>query len=274
MERFTELSLVLKNFPYQERDRIAVCLTENKGKITGLAKGAIHSRRYGGSLDFLSCAKISFVQKPHAELARIEEAVTHHEFRNIHADFSKLTAASFSAEICLKLMEPHAPAREVFSILSNFLFYLDAGLTAPVAINAFLCKVLKAFGYPPSLLRCVSCNKPAHEIIGISPKMFWYSDAGGMVCSSCTEHTSTSHKAVELDSKILLLFHNLTTLPFKQLDEAVAKHSTFEEETLLYRVLTNFLHHHLPGIPNTGFKSWKLMNEVIYGQPPLWSAPS
>jgi DNA repair protein RecO len=273
MERFNDLAIVLKNFPYQERDRIAVCLTENHGRITGLAKGGIHSRRFGGTLDFLACSRIEFIQKPNAELARIEEATSHHEFANIAREFDRLTCASFAAEFCTRLLESNSPSREMFVILSNILYQLDAGMPSHLAINTFLCKAFKAMGYPPSLFRCVQCAKGAHEINeefssrrGASVERalyYWYSEAGGMVCWECAK----GRFKTALESETLLFFHKLTMTPFRELtwDKTQNTVHAGEPHTHLYRLLADFLHHHIPGLPQGGLKSWKLLNDALAG---------
>ena len=60
MERFTDLAIVLRSFRYAERDMVVHLLTENHGKITGLAKNAVHSRRFGGTLQTLAVSNISW----------------------------------------------------------------------------------------------------------------------------------------------------------------------------------------------------------------------
>ena len=268
MERFTDLAIVLKNYPFQERDRIAVCLTENRGRITGLAKGGVYSRRFGGSLDFLSCSRMQIVQKPHADMARIDEAVVHHEFGNLHKDFERLTAASFAAEFCLKLLAPHAPSREMFIILSNTLFQLDdTVMPIPLVINAFLCKSFKAMGYPPSLLRCVQCAKGAHQIIeayggeggGNHSLFYWASEAGGMICWDC----SKGRFKLSLDAETLLYFQKLTVTPFKELGNTA---QDAQLQAPLYRLLSDFLFHHIPGLPPGGLNTWKMLNDGIGNQ--------
>jgi DNA repair protein RecO len=267
MERFSELSIILKNFPYQERDRIAVCFTENRGRVTGLAKGGVSSKRYGGALDFLACSRVQFTQKPHAELARIDEAVSHHEFKRLQGDFERLTAASFAAEFCLRLVEPGTPARDIFLILSNALFQLDAGMPLRLAVNAFLCKTFKAMGYPPSLLRCVACAKGAHELV---EDYFWLSEAGGMICRDC----SNGRAKLKLEAETLLFYHELTMKSFKDLSATYGeKRDPDGRATLyndkphaqLYRLLADFLHHHIPGLPADGLKSWQLLNDAMIG---------
>lgn len=272
MERYNDLAIVLKTYPYQERDRIAVCLTENHGRITGLAKGGIHSRRFGGSLDFLACSRLHYIQKPHAEMARIEEAGVHHEFGNLSRDYERLTVASFAAEFCLRLIEPHTPSREMFIILSNMLFHLNSGMDLQLAVNAFLCKAFKAMGYPPSLLRCVQCAQGAHQIIDSyeghqghgAPDQdhslfFWVSEAGGMVCWEC----SKGRFKVSLAAETLLHFHKLLLTPFKEL--AASTPAATPHDAPLYRLLSDFLHHHIPGLPAGGLKSWKQVNDTLIG---------
>jgi DNA repair protein RecO (recombination protein O) len=141
MTSFVDLCVVLKSFPFQERDKIVVTFTENHGKVTGLAKGAIHSKRFGGSLDLLSCSNIHFVQKnPTAEFLFISEAVTHHEFQGFGKDFEKLSYASFAIEICYHLSETLTPQRELFVALCNFLFHLNQNMSPLLALNAFISK--------------------------------------------------------------------------------------------------------------------------------------
>lgn len=219
MERFTELSVVLKSFPYQERDRIVVVLTENRGKVTALAKGAISSKRFAGSLDFLACSKIQFIQKPFAEMARIEEAQIYYEFKNLSSNFSTFTAASFVAEFCTHLIEPETPSREIFIYLTQFLVFLDHGALLLFALNAFLCKAFRALGYSPQ-----------------------------------------TKLSKEQDKNLLLYFHKLSTTTFKEL-QWVEK----DPHDKLFQILSNFLHLHIPGVPTGGFKTWKLLNEVLAG---------
>jgi hypothetical protein len=208
MERYTDLSIILKSFPYQERDRIVVCLTENHGKVTGLAKGGIYSRRFGGTLDFLACSRIHFTQKPHAEMASIDSASIHHEFANLHKDFSQLTATSFAAEFCLKILESHAPYREMFWILSNMLFHVDTGMPWQTAVNTFLCKSFFVMGYAPSADHPIYLNN-------------------------------------DVDEPLLTVFLNLTTTPFKKL---ATENYDPDMQSRLFQVLSEFMlnHFHVP----------------------------
>lgn len=149
MERLTDLALILKTIPYGERDLVVVFFSEHHGKLTAMAKGGIHSRRFGGALQSLVASRISWVKKESSEMGRIEEAVIHKEFPLIARDFERLTVASFMTELCSRVLESAAPSRDLFVILSHSLFHLDEGLPLHLILNAFLVKALQALGYSP-----------------------------------------------------------------------------------------------------------------------------
>lgn len=258
MEIKSDLAIVLKTFPYQERDRVCVLLTEHSGKITALAKGAIHSRRFGGSLDTLACSRIRFVQKPNAEMGRIDEAVLHHEFGVLRKDFDRLSLASFGAEFCLRLIEPHAPARELFVAFSNFLFHLDSEANALLCTNAFLVKALNVMGYAPHLSSCVRCEKSGESFE--QDDLFWSSESGGILCGSCAPTTSGKQKM--FNSEAHFLFSACLAKPFKQL--VAENNPTSLANQSLFNVLTDFMHHHIPNLPAGGLKSLGMVSVQLF----------
>lgn len=242
MESFFETSIILKTYPFQERDRIVVFLTENEGKVTGIAKGGIGSKRFAGSLDFLACSKISYISKSTSEIVRIDEAQAHYEFKSLPTDYEMLSAASLAAELILKIVEPHSASRELFVILSQFLFQLDQGMNVKQALNAFLIKMYKNLGYPPSFLRCISCAKPSHVVV----KAYWSKSSAGMICEDC--HSNSDHEVMSQD--LLLYFSELSLKGFKEIRNI---QSVYDQK--LFEYLVNFLKVQIPGLPSEGLKS-------------------
>src|SRR5207247_7539818 len=63
-------ALVLRTRPYGESDRIVTLLTEQHGKLTGIAKGAKNSRRrFAGTLEPFVRIRAVFRQRTGTELA-------------------------------------------------------------------------------------------------------------------------------------------------------------------------------------------------------------
>src|SRR5512134_3304740 len=69
------LAIVLRWRPYGESDKIVTFLSEDFGKLTGIAKGAKRSRRrFPNSLEALARVRMHFRLRPNASLAFLESA--------------------------------------------------------------------------------------------------------------------------------------------------------------------------------------------------------
>jgi DNA repair protein RecO (recombination protein O) len=66
-------ALILRTYRYGEADRIVVFLTEDRGKRRGVAKNASASRRrFGAALDPLTRGRVTYVEREHRELVRLD----------------------------------------------------------------------------------------------------------------------------------------------------------------------------------------------------------
>ena len=76
-------AIVLRTRPFGESDKIVSFLTENFGKITGIAKGAMRSRkRFVNSLEPFSLVNLCFQDRAHTNLVFILGAELAHGFRH------------------------------------------------------------------------------------------------------------------------------------------------------------------------------------------------
>jgi DNA repair protein RecO (recombination protein O) len=89
--------IVLRLIDYAESDRIVSFLTEDFGKLTGIAKGARKSRkRFANALEPFTCLAVVFSKKKSAKMAFIEEAAIVDHYPCIRENLAKtLTAAYF-----------------------------------------------------------------------------------------------------------------------------------------------------------------------------------
>lgn len=250
MEHRRDLAIVLKTFRYAERDLVVVFLSENHGKFTAMAKGGVHSRRFGGALSLLAASELAWVLKPNAEMGRIDEALIRQEFVNIHKDYHRLSAASFMVELCLKLIEPATPARELFVALSNALYHLDRGCAPLSVMGAFLTKFLRILGYAPQLLRCGVCQKEVSQVADASTsadiRFGWDPSTGHVTCPGCVPRNVD-----EMSVDTILLYCDFLVRPFKELKKSYST-DELQLQLDLYRKLVSFLHHHIPAIHSAG----------------------
>ena len=69
MPLYTADALILRTYKLGESDRIVVFLTRDRGKKRGVAKNARQSRRrFGGTLEPMTCGRVSYVEKERREL--------------------------------------------------------------------------------------------------------------------------------------------------------------------------------------------------------------
>jgi DNA repair protein RecO (recombination protein O) len=73
MRTYSADALILRTYRYGEADRIVVFLTADRGKRRGVAKHASRSRRrFGAALEPLTTARVTYVEREHRELVRLE----------------------------------------------------------------------------------------------------------------------------------------------------------------------------------------------------------
>src|SRR3954466_7017574 len=75
MPVYTSDALILRTYKLGEADRIVVCLTKDRGKKRGVAKGARRPRsRFTGALQPLTRAGVAYYERERRDLGRINYA--------------------------------------------------------------------------------------------------------------------------------------------------------------------------------------------------------
>src|SRR5436853_6862297 len=102
---FATLALVLRTRPYGESDRIVTFLTEDHGKLTGIAKGAKNSRRrFGGTLEPFVRIRAVFRQRTGAELAFLLRCEFLGVWRTFSQDLDRFAAGSYVLELTERMV--------------------------------------------------------------------------------------------------------------------------------------------------------------------------
>jgi DNA repair protein RecO (recombination protein O) len=177
-----EQAIVLRAIAYGESDRIVTLLCERHGKVSALAKGARRStKRFAGGLGLVSLGRASFVERPGADLARLDRFEASAMWPGLLADLAKIAHAGYAAELVEALVPPRQAEAEVFELLVGFVRALDAGEANAARLRVLELKLLVHIGLQPALDRCVSCGRPADDAPGqrLDPAR------GGVVCGRC-----------------------------------------------------------------------------------------
>jgi len=257
MGHFTEdLAIILRSQPFQERDRLVTMLTENHGKITGVAKGAIHSRRYGGSLDLFACSHIRW-KETQGEMVRIEEANVRRDFLQVREKLENISAAGHFVDLSQRLTEDRHAARDVFLLLAHYLKLLEENTATFEIVRSFEIKLLERLGWAPVLEECVKC---ATAFFGeeLPPEESFVSmdvEKGGFLCHRC----SPAHSRHFPLASVLWMIQARET----QIQHTSSLRFPLEPMLEAAAALQHFLRWHCPGLGNYHFRAHTMLEAFL-----------
>lgn len=200
-------AIVLRWRAYGESDKIATLLTEQFGKLTGIAKGAKNSRRrFANSLEPLARVRVNFrPQRPGATLAFLESC----ELLTSTDAFSQPTRfayGSYLAELADRLTVEDDPVHGLYSLLAEALAELERGPATTAFLRAFELQLLTGAGFEPQLDACGRCQRAW----GADERAWLSLHHGTVVCDACR---AADDSTVAVASPLLARLEALKTGP-------------------------------------------------------------
>lgn len=182
----TTPAIVLRARPYGESDKIVTFLTEDFGKLTGIAKGALRSRRrFVNSLEPFSLVTLRFEDRAHTNLAFISGADLLFGLRQLGSSLERISYASYLVEITDGLISEREENSAVFQHLREGLRHLEEIGSSLRFLTYYELKLLHLAGYRPALDVCKRCG----EARGDAQLGQWYFSPadGGVLCGACSQ---------------------------------------------------------------------------------------
>lgn len=180
-------AIVLRTRPFGESDKIVSFLTERYGKLTGIAKGAMRSRkRFVNSLEPFALVNLSFQDRPHGNLAFLLSADLVSGFRQLATALDRISYASYLVEITDGLSAEREESTAVFQHLKDGLGYLAENGASLRFLTLFELKLLHLAGYQPILDGCKRCRK--NRVGGVVCQWHFSPIDGGILCESCSRN--------------------------------------------------------------------------------------
>jgi DNA repair protein RecO (recombination protein O) len=170
-------ALVLRVWPFQEADLLVSLFTREAGRVRGVARHALKSRRrFGGALEPMTHVRATYAERPRQELVRLDafEIVSSPLSRAI--DYERTAALQLVAEVLEEAMPDGAPDDAVFRLALAVLDELTVGRVA-MPITYFALWMNRLMGWMPALGHCVACG------VDLRGQTVWYSpNADGVTC--------------------------------------------------------------------------------------------
>lgn len=180
MPLYTTEAIVLRTYPLGETDRIVVLLTQGRGKKRGVARGARRSRRrFGGGLEPLTLARVSYMEREDRELVTVNYAEPMQSPLSASDPDAPGHAAYFAELIDEWAPQDHANER-LFRLAAATVTAMGEGVPVALLARYFEYWLLRLEGVYPALDACAVCRRPL-ETAGAALAV----DADALVCLSC-----------------------------------------------------------------------------------------
>lgn len=174
----TTKGLVLREVKYKEADKILTVLSQDEGKLTVKARGALRrSSRITAATQQLVFSEMTLFQN--AGKWQLNEATTIEQFLPLRTDLSKMALGCYFAELLEAVSDEDSPNPAVLQLGLNSLYALSEDLCTPEQVKAvFEMRLMCLSGFEPVLTGCVACGE-VHEDIRFSVR------GGVLHCPGC-----------------------------------------------------------------------------------------
>lgn len=183
MSRLTKTrGIVVRHAAYSETSRIIQWITEDHGKISTIAKGAMRPRNpLLGQFDQLYTCELIYYAQERESVYITREVAPLFTRKRLRSDWRGAMAGLYLADLVARIMPAHEPAPELYNLLEDALSHLDDfGWYLPVPL-LFELRLLTRLGLAPRLDRCASCDRRFDN----GDRARFDAKQGGMVCRIC-----------------------------------------------------------------------------------------
>lgn len=170
---------MLRRVNIGEADRVVTLYTREKGKLSGIAKGARRARsKLAGASELLTYGR--YFLAVGRDLDVITQTEIRESFPGIRKDLNRIAHSTYLVELVNALVEEREPNFDLFDTLLSSLYLLEAEVDPEIVARHFELQIMSIMGYRPHLDQCLRCGKtPSGEGIMFSPSL------GGRACDEC-----------------------------------------------------------------------------------------
>lgn len=159
MAVLTSEAVVLRTWPVHESDLIVSFFSREHGRVKGLAKAALKSRkRFGGALEPMTVARAWFAERPRQELVRLDQLEIVRSPLSAPVDQVRLAVLSFFAELLEQALPEHDPQETIFRLLVSVLE--QTTVEQPwMPLTYFQLWMTRLMGLLPDIAHCTACGE-------------------------------------------------------------------------------------------------------------------
>jgi len=170
-------AIVLRVWPFQEADLLVSLFTREQGRVKGVARHALRSRRrFGGALEPMTYVRASYAERPKQELVRLDSFEILSSPLSRPVDYARTAALQFVAEVVEEVLPEGAVEDAVFRLVLAVLEEMQVGRVW-LPVTYFALWMSRLMGWMPELGRCAVCG------LDLRGGTVWYSaTSDGVTC--------------------------------------------------------------------------------------------
>ena len=186
--------MILRETRYKEADKILTILTEDEGKITAKARGALRQNsKLAAETQLLTFSELTLFG--HRGMWTINEATAVEQFLGLRRDIERLALGSYIAELLEAVSDEDSPEPAILQLGLNALYALSAErFDSSLVKAAFELRLMCLSGYAPDLSACSACGTEELDRAWFSP------ETGELLCGSCRRPDSVELRPAMLDA--------------------------------------------------------------------------
>ena len=183
---------MLRGRAYGESDKIVTFLTRDFGKLSGIAKGALKSkRRFVASLEPFTHVRLAFRSRTQSDLCFIEASEIVRSPRKTTFDLDRYAYSTYVVEVIDSMVEGREAEVGVFDLAEEVLSLIDTSpgpTLSPEWLRYFEVRLLTLAGLEPHLEACGRCRRALANL----PEGSRFNPRDGtLVCAPCAGDAGT-----------------------------------------------------------------------------------
>ncbi len=178
-------AIVLRTWPFLEADLLVSLFTRDQGRVKGVARHALRSRRrFGGALEPMTHVRATYAERPRQELVRLDAFEILSSPLSQPIDYARTAGLELVTEVLEELPEG-AVDDAVFRLSLAVLEEMQVGRVW-MPVTYFCLWMNRLMGWMPELGHCVVCG------LDLRGGTVWYSaSSDGVTCEDDRRGGST-----------------------------------------------------------------------------------
>ena len=151
-------AIVLRSWPFLEADLIVSLFTREQGRLKGVARHAMRSRRrFGGALEPMTYVRATYAERPKQELVRLDAFEILSSPLSHAVDYARTAALQLVAEVIEEALPEQAPDDVIFRLALSVIDELQVDRVW-LPVTYFALWMNRLMGWMPELGHCVVCG--------------------------------------------------------------------------------------------------------------------